>query len=98
MKVQVVNFFTPRSRSTQKIQEEIREILKPYAEWKPSVNEYSAVGGGVQYPFNVNIMGDDLQQLLVSKAKMLTRSKECRSPPGRISKQIYVPLRLPFQV
>ncbi|HMU82718.1 MAG TPA: efflux RND transporter permease subunit [Leptospiraceae bacterium] len=67
--------FTQRTRSTQKVQEEIREMLKPYAEWKPSVNEYSAVGGGVQYPFNVNIMGDDLQQLQPYAEQVVTMLK-----------------------
>lgn len=68
--------YTQRNRSTQVIQAQIREMLKPYAEWKPSVNEYSAVGGGVQYPFNLNIMGDDFNTLEPYAREVVERLKK----------------------
>ncbi|MCE9597858.1 MAG: efflux RND transporter permease subunit [Spirochaetia bacterium] len=67
--------YTQRNRRTQVIQEEIRGMLKQYADWKPSVNEYSAVGG-VQYPFNLNIMGDDLSQLQPYAQQVVDRLKK----------------------
>ncbi|MBL8018474.1 MAG: efflux RND transporter permease subunit [Leptospirales bacterium] len=68
--------YTQRNRRTQVIQEEIRNMLKEYKDWKPSVNEYSAVGGGVQYPFNLNIMGDDLSQLQPYAQAVVDRLKK----------------------
>ncbi|MDW8306358.1 MAG: efflux RND transporter permease subunit [Leptospiraceae bacterium] len=52
-----------RKISTDEMKKRFREILKNYAFARPSVNDYSPVGGGVQYPFNLNLMGQDLQQL-----------------------------------
>ena len=37
--------------------------MKQFEFARPSVNDYSAVGGGVNYPFNLNIMGDDLEAI-----------------------------------
>lgn len=52
-----------RRRSTAEIKDEIRDMLKKYPGARPKVNDYSAVGGGVQYPFNLNLKGENLKEL-----------------------------------
>ncbi|MBI3395695.1 MAG: efflux RND transporter permease subunit, partial [Spirochaetia bacterium] len=52
-----------RNRSTTEIKEVVRGFLKEMPDVKSSVNDYSAVGGGVQYPLNLNLTGDDLAEL-----------------------------------
>ncbi|MCS6972513.1 MAG: efflux RND transporter permease subunit, partial [Leptospiraceae bacterium] len=52
-----------RKRETWQIKEVVRDMLKDLSYAKVSVNDYSAVGGGVIYPFNLNIMGENLEEL-----------------------------------
>ncbi|HMW07362.1 MAG TPA: efflux RND transporter permease subunit, partial [Leptospiraceae bacterium] len=66
-----------RRRSTAVVKSEVREMMKEFNYARPSVNDYSAVGGGVNYPFNLNIMGDDLEAIekyskeLIEKLKVI---------------------------
>lgn len=52
-----------RNRETWQLKEVARDLLKDLAYAKVSVNDYSAVGGGVQYPLNLNISGENLDEL-----------------------------------
>lgn len=52
-----------RKREAWQIKAEVREMLKDLAYAKVSVNDYSAIGGGVMYPLNLNIVGENLEQL-----------------------------------
>jgi HAE1 family hydrophobic/amphiphilic exporter-1 len=66
-----------RRRNTATIKAEVREMMKEFEFARPSVNDFSAIGGGVQYPFNLNIMGDDLETIekyskeLIEKLKVI---------------------------
>jgi len=52
-----------RSRNTQVVKLAIREMLaQKFPTAKPRVNDYSAVGG-VQFPFNLNIKGDNIEEI-----------------------------------
>lgn len=52
-----------RKRETWQLKDIVRDMLKDLAYAKVSVNDYSVVGGGVQYPLNLNIMGENLEEL-----------------------------------
>ncbi len=65
-----------RKISTNEMKEKFREILKSYDYARPSVNDYSPVGGGVQYPFNLNLMGEDLAALEKYAAELLVKLRE----------------------
>ncbi|MBX3723778.1 MAG: efflux RND transporter permease subunit [Turneriella sp.] len=52
-----------RKRETWLLKDVAREMLKDLAYAKVSVNDYSAVGGGVQYPLNLNVTGENLDEL-----------------------------------
>lgn len=52
-----------RKRETWQLKDAAREMLKDLAYAKVSVNDYSAVGGGVQYPLNLNVSGENLDEL-----------------------------------
>ncbi|MDF3819906.1 efflux RND transporter permease subunit [Leptospira sp. 96542] len=52
-----------RTRSTAEVKDQIREMLKLFPNARPKVNDYSAIGGGVQYPFNLNLKGENLKEL-----------------------------------
>jgi HAE1 family hydrophobic/amphiphilic exporter-1 len=59
-----VNLIPAKERkgiNTSQFKERLREQLKPFAYANPAVKDYDAVGGG-QRPFNVNIVGDDIQE------------------------------------
>ncbi|MCE9500181.1 MAG: efflux RND transporter permease subunit [Leptospira sp.] len=64
-----------RKKTTAQVKEAIRELLKEFAFAKPRVNDYSAIGG-VQYPFNLNIMGDDLEILQKYSEELMVRLKK----------------------
>lgn len=64
-----------RSRNTAQVKEYIRDMLKEFAYAKPKVNDYSAVGG-VQYPFNLNLIGDDLEVLQKYSAQVMEKLKQ----------------------
>ncbi len=51
-----------RKVTTVAFKEVIREELKPFKDSNPAVKDYDAVGGG-QRPFNLNIQGNDPEQL-----------------------------------
>jgi len=52
-----------RKRETWQLKDVARSMLKDLAYAKVSVNDYSAVGGGVQYPMNLNVSGENLDEL-----------------------------------
>jgi HAE1 family hydrophobic/amphiphilic exporter-1 len=52
-----------RKRETWQLKDVARDMLKDLAYAKVSVNDYSAVGGGVQYPLNLNVSGENLEEL-----------------------------------
>jgi len=52
-----------RKRETWELKEVAREMLKDLSYAKVAVSDYSAVGGGVQYPLNLNISGENLDEL-----------------------------------
>jgi len=52
-----------RKRETWLLKDVARDMLKDLAYAKVSVNDYSAVGGGVQYPLNLNVTGENLDEL-----------------------------------
>ncbi|GAB4429552.1 MAG: hypothetical protein OHK0011_12020 [Turneriella sp.] len=52
-----------RKRETWQLKEVVRDMMKDLAYAKVSVNDYSAVGGGVQYPLNLNVSGENLEEL-----------------------------------
>lgn len=60
-----------RKRTTAQVKDQIREFLKSYEYARPKVNDYSAIGGGVQYPFNLNIKGENLHDLETYSAKVM---------------------------
>ncbi|HRP69265.1 MAG TPA: efflux RND transporter permease subunit [Turneriella sp.] len=52
-----------RKRETWQLKDVARNMLKDLSYAKVSVNDYSAVGGGVMYPFNLNLSGENLDEL-----------------------------------
>ncbi|MBL8035565.1 MAG: efflux RND transporter permease subunit [Leptospiraceae bacterium] len=52
-----------RKRETWQLKDAARDMFKDLAYAKVSVNDYSAVGGGVQYPLNLNVSGENLEEL-----------------------------------
>lgn len=64
-----------RKKDTTQVKEDTRKIMKEFQFAKPSVDDYSMVGGGVQYPFNLSIMGDDLKALDEFSAKLVQQLK-----------------------
>ncbi|EQA35542.1 RND transporter, Hydrophobe/Amphiphile Efflux-1 (HAE1)/Heavy Metal Efflux (HME) family, permease protein [Leptospira inadai serovar Lyme str. 10] len=64
-----------RKKTTVAIKDEIRDILKNYAYARPAVSDYSAVGGGVQYPFQLVIKGDNLAEMEAYSKKVIDRLK-----------------------
>lgn len=51
-----------RNANTSQMKESIREQLKAFSTLNPVVKDYDAVGGG-QRPFNLNIVGDNMEDL-----------------------------------
>jgi HAE1 family hydrophobic/amphiphilic exporter-1 len=51
-----------RNVNTSQLKEVVREQLKPFAYANPAVKDYDAVSKG-QRPFNVNIVGEDMEQI-----------------------------------
>ena len=52
-----------RKKATWELKDEARKLLEDLKIARPSVNDYSALGGGVQYPLNLNILGDNLSEI-----------------------------------
>ncbi len=65
-----------RNKTTIEIKEEVRRILETMPDLKTSVNDYSAVGGGVQYPMNLNIQGDNLAELEKYSTSVIEKMKK----------------------
>jgi len=65
-----------RTRTTEELKESVREMLIPFAFAKPRVNDYGIIGGGQQYPFNLNIAGNDLDQLEKFSGQLIERLKK----------------------
>lgn len=65
-----------RRVNTAEYKEKVRAILEPFQEHRARVADYSAVGGGVQYPFNLNLKGDNLEELDAYAAKLLIEMKK----------------------
>lgn len=51
-----------KGTNTSQFKEKVREQLKPYAYANPAVKDVDAVGGG-QRPFNVNIIGENMEEI-----------------------------------
>ncbi|MBX7059982.1 MAG: efflux RND transporter permease subunit [Leptospirales bacterium] len=64
-----------RRISTVDFKSHVREMLAPFHEARARVADYSAVGGGVQYPFNLNLRGEDLQVLDAYASKLVERMR-----------------------
>jgi len=52
-----------RKRETWQLKDVVRDMLKDLSYAKVAVNDYSPVGGGVQYPLNLNVSGENLEEL-----------------------------------
>ncbi|MDH4199646.1 MAG: efflux RND transporter permease subunit [Spirochaetia bacterium] len=68
--------YKERSRNTTQIKEEVRTALKDYAYANASVGDYSPVGGGIRYPFNLYIKGEDLNLVADYTLKLAERLKK----------------------
>lgn len=64
-----------RSRSTAEVKDRIRGLLENYEFARPSVNDYSMVGGGVQYPFVLLIKGENLEELAAYSERVIEHLK-----------------------
>lgn len=64
-----------RKRNTTQVKDEIRELLQPFAYARPAVSDYSAVGGGIQYPFQLVIKGENLAEMEAYSKKVVSRLK-----------------------
>jgi HAE1 family hydrophobic/amphiphilic exporter-1 len=86
-----------RKRNATQIKDSLRKILqKEFAYAKPKVNEFSMGGLGMQYPFYLNLIGNDLESLdeyshrLVQKIKKIPdlTDVDSSSQPGKPEYQI----------
>lgn len=64
-----------RTMNTSAMKETIRGQLKAHAELNPVVKDYDAVGGG-QRPFNLNIVGDNMEDLEKYSKEIFTKLKD----------------------
>ncbi|XDD52069.1 efflux RND transporter permease subunit [Leptospira sp. WS92.C1] len=64
-----------RKRTTTQVKDDIRELLKGFTYARPAVSDYSAVGGGIQYPFQLVIKGENLAEMEVYSKKVVQRLK-----------------------
>ncbi len=62
-----------RNRSTTEVKDQIRELMKQFEDARPSVNDISLVGGGTQYPLNLLIKGDNLEELEVYARQVIEK-------------------------
>lgn len=84
-----------RNVNTTQFKAKLREQLKPFVNANPTVKDVDMVGGGIR-PFNVNIVGQDLQQLEEVAGKVFERLKV---HPGLLDPDIsYRPGKPEFQV
>lgn len=52
-----------RTISTSNIKDKLREELKIFSEYRIQISDYSAVTGGVDYPFQLVLKGDNIEEL-----------------------------------
>lgn len=64
-----------RDLTTTEMKDIVREKLKPYAHARPQVTDGNATGGG-ERPFNMNILGDNLDELVVVSEKVVEKLKD----------------------
>ena len=62
-----------RRISTVQFKSRVRELILPYKSSRARVADYSAVGGGVNYPFQLIVKGDDLKVLDEYAGKLLEK-------------------------
>ncbi|TGK01607.1 efflux RND transporter permease subunit [Leptospira langatensis] len=67
-----------RSRDTTAVKEDIRKMLKAFEYARPAVSDYSAVGGGVQYPFQLVLKGNNLDEVEAYSKKVIDRLKNVK--------------------
>ena len=72
-----------RKRETWELKEVVREMVKDLAYAKVSVNDYNAVAQGVQYPVNLNIVGENLEELDKYSQIVMKELRELKSPQGK---------------
>ncbi len=91
-----------RKRNASVIKDDLRKILnKEFAYAKPKVNEYSMGGLGMQYPFYLNLIGNDLDELDLYAQKLVERIKklpdltdvDTSSQPGKPEFQVQMDTR-----
>ena len=58
--------------NTTDVKARIREQLKPYKDANPAVKDIDSVGGG-QRPFNINIVGDNMQEIEKYSAMLMDK-------------------------
>ncbi|KAB2932410.1 MAG: efflux RND transporter permease subunit [Leptonema illini] len=87
-----------RDVTTTDVKAAVREMLaKKFQHTNPRVNDYSAIGG-VQYPFTLNISGQDLKVLEAYSQKLLSKMRgleeladvDASSRPGKPDFQIRI--------
>lgn len=61
---------------TQAFKENVRQLLLPFKGARARVADYSAVGGGVNYPFQLIIKGDSLKELDEYTGKLLAEVRK----------------------
>ncbi len=84
-----------RKMNTTDFKAMVREKLKPYASAKPVVKDVDVVGGG-QRPFNLNIVGNDLEQVEKVANEVFERLKK---NPALLDVEIsYKPGKPEFQI
>ncbi len=62
-----------RKRGSIELKEVVRGLLKDFAYAKPSVSNYTTTGSGSNYPFIMNIAGDNLEELEKYSQKLIER-------------------------
>ncbi|OHD68125.1 MAG: multidrug transporter AcrB [Spirochaetes bacterium RBG_16_49_21] len=91
-----------RKRNATQIKDYLRKTLqKEFAYAKPKVNEYSMGGLGMQYPFYLNLISNDLEALDEYSRKLLQRIKnipdltdvDSSSQPGKPEFQVALDTR-----
>src|SRR5690606_7878525 len=91
----VLQPFGKRTETTTQVKAEVRELLKPYAEYAPKVKDVDFVGG-VQRPFTINIRGQQLSELRQVASELYEKVKK---HPGLLDPEISDKPGLPeFQI
>ncbi|MDH4263234.1 MAG: efflux RND transporter permease subunit [Spirochaetia bacterium] len=67
--------YAERNKSTSQVKEEVRDLLKEYKYANATVGDYSPVGGGARFPFNLYIKGEDLNLVADYTFKLVEKLK-----------------------